>query len=95
MPNYSNLPRTIHYTNYSYHGIPLILTYKHVGYILDNGEDMGIDSWDKYERFMLDNYDEDTLIAELIQFMIEDKIVEWIYGIGENSPTSQLKYVNN
>lgn len=78
-------------TEYKIQNIPLVITPSLLKYIKDNGGDLEIDSYEGYKEFMLEECGEDALIQDLLNHMIEEKIVKWTYP---DPVTHRLEYDN-
>ena len=67
-------------TGYFVDEIQLVITDKYMDYIIRNGTDIGIKTFEDYEEFMNGEFGEGGKIqAELIDYMIKDDLVYWDY----------------
>ena len=74
-------------TEYKIQNITLVITPSLLKYIKDNG----VDSYEEYKEYRLDEYGEDALMQDLLNHMIEEKIVKWTYP---DPITHRLEYDN-
>jgi len=60
--------------------VELVATDKLLEWIKENGEPIGVTTYEQYKEFMNKNgVDDDEIRTELITYMIDDGLVKWKY----------------